>query len=229
MNYEARFDEILTRIEKVRVSVNQHQIVKIVAASKSADNAMIEAMYNIGQRSFGENKIQDMSDKVHDLIHLPLEWHFIGRLQTNKINQLIELNPFLMHSLSSLELAQEIDKRLHVKGKTLNALLQINSAYEEQKAGVLPQEALEIYEQITSTCKNINLKGVMSIGAHSEDEKIIQKSFETTYKMYETLESKGAKYCSMGMSGDFEVAIKYGATHVRVGTAIFGERYQKCE
>ncbi|MDD4506995.1 MAG: YggS family pyridoxal phosphate enzyme, partial [Sulfurospirillaceae bacterium] len=86
MNYEARFDEILTQIEKVRVSVNQHQIVKIVAASKSADNAMIEAMYNIGQRSFGENKIQDMSDKVHDLIHLPLEWHFIGRLQTNKIN-----------------------------------------------------------------------------------------------------------------------------------------------
>lgn len=221
MNYEARFDEILTRIEKVRVSVNQHQIVKIVAASKSADNAMIEAMYNIGQRSFGENKIQDMSDKVHDLIHLPLEWHFIGRLQTNKINQLIELNPFLMHSLSSLELAQEIDKRLHVKGKTLNALLQINSAYEEQKAGVLPQEALEIYEQITSTCKNINLKGVMSIGAHSEDEKIIQKSFETTYKMYETLESKGAKYCSMGMSGDFELAVQCGSNMLRLGSILF--------
>lgn len=221
MNYEARFDEILTRIEKVRVSVNQHQIVKIVAASKSADNAMIEAMYNIGQRSFGENKIQDMSDKVRDLTHLPLEWHFIGRLQTNKINQLIELNPFLMHSLSSLELAQEIDKRLHVKGKTLNALLQINSAYEEQKAGVLPQEALEIYEQITSTCKNINLKGVMSIGAHSEDEKIIQKSFETTYKMYEALEPKGAKYCSMGMSGDFELAVQCGSNMLRLGSILF--------
>ena len=173
MNYETRFDEILTRIEKTRVTTNQHQIVKIVAASKSADTTMIEAMYNIGQRSFGENKIQDMSDKVHSLVHLPLEWHFIGRLQTNKINQLIDLNPFLMHSLSSLELAMELDKRLHVKGKKLSTLLQINSAYEEQKAGVLPQEALEIYEQITSTCKNINLKGVMSIGAHSEDEKII--------------------------------------------------------
>lgn len=221
MNYEARFDEILTQIEKVRVSVNQHQIVKIVAASKSADNAMIEAMYNIGQRSFGENKIQDMSDKVHNLTHLPLEWHFIGRLQTNKINQLIELNPFLMHSLSSLELAQEIDKRLHVKGKTLNALLQINSAYEEQKAGVLPQKALDIYEQITSTCKHINLKGVMSIGAHSDDEKIIQKSFETTYKMYETLEPKGAKYCSMGMSGDFELAVQCGSNMLRLGSILF--------
>lgn len=221
MNYETRFDEILTRIEKTRVTINQHQIVKIVAASKSADTTMIEAMYNIGQRSFGENKIQDMSDKVHSLVHLPLEWHFIGRLQTNKINQLIDLNPFLMHSLSSLELATELDKRLHVKSKKLSALLQINSAYEEQKAGVLPQEALEIYEQITSTCKNINLKGVMSIGAHSEDEKIIQKSFETTYKIYEALEPKGAKYCSIGMSGDFELAVHCGSNMLRLGSILF--------
>ena len=221
MNYETRFDEILTRIEKTRITINQHQIVKIVAASKSADTAMIEAMYNIGQRSFGENKIQDMSDKVHSLEHLPLEWHFIGRLQTNKINQLIDLNSFLMHSLSSLELAVELDKRLHVKGKTLSALLQVNSAYEEQKAGVLPQNALEIYEQITSTCKNINLKGVMSIGAHSEDEKTIQKSFETTYKLYEALVPKGAKYCSMGMSGDFELAVHCGSNMLRLGSILF--------
>ena len=221
MNYETRFDEILTRIEKTRITINQHQIVKIVAASKSADTAMIEAMYNIGQRSFGENKIQDMSDKVHSLEHLPLEWHFIGRLQTNKINQLIDLNSFLMHSLSSLELAVELDKRLHVKGKTLSALLQVNSAYEEQKAGVLPQNALEIYEQITSTCKNINLKGIMSIGAHSEDEKIIQKSFETTYKIYEALVPKGAKYCSMGMSGDFELAVHCGSNMLRLGSILF--------
>lgn len=221
MNYEARFDEILTKIENTRVKVNQHQIVKIVAASKSADNAMIEAMYNIGQRSFGENKIQDMSQKVHDLEHLPLEWHFIGRLQTNKINQLLEINPFLMHSLSSIELAQEIDKRLHVKGQTLSVLLQINSAYEEQKAGVLPEEALDIYEQITATCKHLNLKGVMSIGAHSEDMKTIQKSFETTYKIYETLESKGAKHCSMGMSGDFELAVACGSNMLRLGSILF--------
>jgi pyridoxal phosphate enzyme (YggS family) len=221
MDFEKRFDEILTRIENVRVKVNQHQIVKIVAASKSADTEMIEAMYTIGQRAFGENKIQDMSDKVHALEHLPLEWHFIGRLQSNKINQLIDLNAFLMHSLSSLELAKEIDKRLAIKGKTLNALLQINSAYEEQKAGVLPEEALEIYEHIASTCKNIHLKGVMSIGAHSENEKTIQNSFEKTYKLYESLESKGAKYCSMGMSNDFELAVHCGSNLLRLGSILF--------
>jgi PLP dependent protein len=221
MTYEARMDEILTKIENVRLKVNQHQIVKMVAASKSADTQMIEAMYAIGQRAFGENKIQDLSDKVDVLSHLPLEWHFIGRLQTNKINQLIDLNSFLMHSLSSLELASELNKRLHVKGKTLSALLQINSAYEAQKAGVLPEEAIEIYEEITATCKHINLKGVMSIGAHTEDEKIIQKSFETTYKIYEALIPKGAKHCSMGMSNDFELAVHCGSNMLRLGSILF--------
>lgn len=221
MTYEARMDEILTKIENVRLNVNQHQIVKMVAASKSADTQMIEAMYAIGQRAFGENKIQDMSDKVDALSHLPLEWHFIGRLQTNKINQLIDLDAFLMHSLSSLELAREIDKRLAVKGKTLSALLQINSAYEAEKAGVLPEEAIEIYEQITATCKHINLKGVMSIGAHTEDEKIIQNSFETTYKIYEALIPKGAKHCSMGMSNDFELAVHCGSNMLRLGSILF--------
>lgn len=221
MDFTTRYDEILTKIEKARLSVNQHQIVKIVAASKSADTSMIEAMYNIGQRSFGENRIQDMSDKVNALKHLPLEWHFIGRLQSNKINQLIDLNPFMMHSLSSLELAQEIDKRLAIKGKTLNVLLQINSAYEEQKAGVMPEEALDIYEQISFTCKHLQLKGIMSIGAHSEDAIIIQKSFETSYKIYEALTPKGAKYCSMGMSGDFELAVKCGSNMLRLGSILF--------
>ncbi len=220
-HFVTTLDEILTRVEKARLRISEHHIVKIVAASKSADTSMIEAMYHAGQRSFGENKIQDMSDKVHALSHLPLEWHFIGRLQTNKINQLIDLDPFLMHSLSSVELAQEIDKRLHVKGKTMNVLLQINSAYEDQKAGVLPEIALEAYEQINLTCHNLRLKGVMSIGAHTDETNIVQKSFETTYKLFESLQSKGAKYCSMGMSGDFELAIACGANMIRLGSVLF--------
>jgi len=220
-NFVTTMDEILTRVEKARLSVDQHRIVKIIAASKSAEPSMIEAMYNIGQRSFGENKVQDMSEKVHALAHLPLEWHFIGRLQTNKINQLIDLEPFLMHSLSSIELAQELDKRLAVKGKTMNVLLQINSAYEEQKTGVLPEVALEVYENIKSACKNLHLKGVMSIGAHSEDTAIIKKSFETTYKIFDALQNKGAKYCSMGMSQDFELAIACGSNMIRLGSILF--------
>ncbi len=219
--YEKRYDEILTNIENVRVRVNQHQIIKIIAVSKSVDAKAIEDMYNIGQRAFGENRVQDLKSKVLELEKLPIEWHFIGRLQTNKINALIDLNPSLMHSCSSLDMAKEIDKRLGVKGKTMNLLLQINSAHEEQKAGVNPELAIDIYDEILATCKNINLKGVMSIGAHSEEEKLIKESFELTHSIYNNLENRGAKYCSMGMSGDYELAVECGANMLRIGSVLF--------
>lgn len=225
--YEERFDEILSNIEKVRLEVNQHQIIRIIAVSKSVDEKVIEEMYNIGQRAFGENRVQDYKTKKEKLDELPLEWHFMGRLQSNKINALIDLNPALMHSCSSLELALEIDKRLHVKEKTMNVLLQINSAYEEQKAGVLPEDALHIYEEISSTCKHINLKGVMSIGAHSSDKALIRKSFETTHAIFKKIESKGAKYCSMGMSQDYELAVECGSNMLRIGSTFFNERPTK--
>ncbi len=219
--YEERFDEILINIEKVRLEVNQHQIIKIIAVSKNVDSDAIQNMYNIGQRAFGENRVQDYKIKTELLNELPLEWHFIGRLQTNKINALIDLNPTLMHSCSSLEMAQEINKRLHVKGKTMNVLLQINSAYEEQKAGVLPEDAFNVYEKIISTCKNIKLKGVMSIGAHSDDESLVKKSFQITHAIFKKLESKGAKYCSMGMSSDYCLAVECGSNMLRIGSTLF--------
>jgi pyridoxal phosphate enzyme (YggS family) len=218
---EQRYDEVLTKIEDVRVRVNQHQIIKIIAVSKSVDADAIAKMYAIGQRAFGENKVQDLKNKAMILEALPIEWHFIGRLQTNKINALIELNPTLMHSCSSLEMAMEINKRLEVKEKTMNVLLQINSAYEAQKAGVMPEEAITIYDQIIATCPNINLKGVMSIGAHSDDKNQIKKSFEATYKIFESLSTKGAKYCSMGMSNDYELAVECGANMLRIGSRLF--------
>ncbi|WP_458701698.1 YggS family pyridoxal phosphate-dependent enzyme [Sulfurospirillum sp. 1307] len=219
--YEERYDEILTNIEKVRLRVNQHQIIKIIAVSKSVEAKQIEEMYSVGQRSFGENRVQALKEKVSQLENLPIDWHFIGRLQTNKINALIDLNPSLVHSVSSLELAKEIDKRLEVKNKKLNILLQINSAYEEQKAGVMPEVAKEIYEEISFTCKHLNLKGVMNIGAHSDNKKLVKKSFETTYKIYEDLQSKGAKICSMGMSNDYELAVECGANMLRLGSVLF--------
>ena len=120
--YEEKFDTIITNIEKVRLKVNQHQIIKIIAVSKTVDANAISQVYDIGQRAFGENKVQDLKTKVQTLEDLPLEWHFIGRLQTNKINALIDLNPYLVHSCSSLEMAIEINKRLEVKGKKMNLI-----------------------------------------------------------------------------------------------------------
>ena len=158
---------------------------------------------------------------MEKLEELPIEWHFIGTLQKNKINNLIDLNPTLIQSLDSLDLALELNKKLEAKNKKLSALLQINSAYEDTKAGVLPENALEVYKQILELCPNIILKGIMSIGAHVEDEKIIKESFRTTKKIYDKLVPFGAKYCSMGMSSDFELAIACGSNMIRVGSTLF--------
>ncbi|MDR1977089.1 MAG: YggS family pyridoxal phosphate-dependent enzyme [Campylobacteraceae bacterium] len=208
---------VLERIEKAR----QNEEIKLVAVSKTVTSLEVAKLYNAGCRAFGENKVQALKQKQEELSHLPIEWHFIGRLQTNKINQLIDLNPALVHSCDSLELAIQIDKRLKIKNKTLDILLQINSAKEASKAGVTPELALKTYEDILKTCPNLNLKGVMSIGAHTDDTDTIQKSFETTRGVYEQTKPYGAIYCSMGMSSDFELAIKCGANIVRLGSILF--------
>ena len=165
--------------------------------------------------------MQDLSYKSQTLESLPLEWHFIGNLQSNKINALLKLKPFMFHSLHSLSLANELQKRLERENLTLKTLLQINSAKETTKNGFDPESAYESYLQIQETCPNIKICGLMSIGAHTQDTKIIQNSFELTSKIYEKLQKNGANILSMGMSGDFELAIKCGSNCVRLGSTLF--------
>ena len=221
IEYKIYIDDVIRRVESARFRVSGHHIVKIVAVSKYSNTDEIARLYGIGQRAFGENKVQDLREKSQTLEELPLEWHFIGNLQKNKINNLLDINPTLFHSLDSLELAQELQKKLEAKDMRLDCLMQINSAYEESKHGFLPEEANAAYEQINAECPNINLRGVMSIGAHSEDKAIIKKSFETTYAIYQTLPN--ATICSMGMSGDFELAIECGSNMIRLGSIMFNK------
>jgi len=219
--YKLYIDDVIRRVEFARVRFDEKHIVKIVAISKYSTAQEIEKLYRIGQRAFGENKVQDLRAKSSELEELPLEWHFVGNLQKNKINNLLDINPALFHALDSLELAHELQKKLEARGMTLEALLQINSAKEESKHGVMPEVALDIYRQVEKECPNINLKGVMSIGAHTEDKVVIKKSFDTTYNIYKQLD--GATICSMGMSGDFELAIECGSNMVRLGSIMFNK------
>ena len=219
--YKIYIDDVVRRVEAARLKVSGHHIVKTVAISKYSTSDEIEKLYHIGQRAFGENKVQDLKAKAHELEDLPLEWHFVGNLQKNKINNLLDINPTLFHALDSLELAQELQKKLEAKDMTLDTLMQINSAKEETKSGLMPEVATQVYKQIQKECPNINLKGVMSIGAHSEDKEIIRKSFETTYTIYKELPD--ATICSMGMSGDFELAIECGSNMVRLGSIMFNK------
>ena len=218
VDYQNNLKELISEVEQARLQYNKKHIVKIVAVSKYSTASDIKSLYLAGQRAFGENKIQDLISKQNELNDLPIEWHFIGRLQKNKINHLIDANVSLFHSLDSLELALEIEKRLTTKNKSLNTLLQINSAYEESKAGVGPENAYEIYTQIEKTCPHIHLKGVMSIGAHTDKTEDIIKSFNTTKTIYNRL---NCDILSMGMSSDYPLAIQSGSNLIRVGSALF--------
>ncbi|WP_297813377.1 YggS family pyridoxal phosphate-dependent enzyme [uncultured Helicobacter sp.] len=212
---------VIERIEKARIAVDRHRIVRIVAVSKYSTQEEIAMLYACGQRAFGENKVQDFKEKSQFLESLPLEWHFIGSLQSNKINMLLSLNPFMLQSLHSLELAEQLQKRLHKENKNLRTLLQVNSAKEASKSGFMPEITYEMYLKIQESCPNLKLCGLMSIGAHTNDKTEIQKSFELTHKIFESLQNKGAEVLSMGMSDDFELAIACGSNCVRLGSVLF--------
>jgi len=217
----ANLDEVIWNIEEARITVSEHHIVQLVAVGKYTEVENIATLYDLGQRAFGENQVQQLKERMDTLEELPLQWQMIGSLQKNKINNLIDLRPTLMQSLDSLDLAEELNKKLDAKETKMNCLLQINAANEESKSGFSSQEAYDMYQTIKESCPNINLKGVMTIGAHSEDTKLIQQSFETTHSIYEKLTKEGATICSMGMSSDYTLAIKCGSNLIRVGSALF--------
>ena len=191
---------------------------RLIAVSKNVTQNEVISLYNQGLREFGENRVQELKRKSEILSNLDIKWHFIGRLQSNKINQLISLHPSLWQSCDGLEIALEVNKRLNYK---LGTLLQINSAKEESKQGVDPSDAIEIYKDIQNRCENLNLIGVMSIGANSDDENEIKRSFEITKNIFDKLKPQGALICSMGMSGDFNLAIECGSNMVRLGTILY--------
>ena len=211
-------DELIQRVEAARLRRSEHLIVQIVAVTKyTQDIEVLKRLYEDGQRAFGENRVQDMEEKVEALKDLPIEWHFIGNLQKNKINKLLKLNPFMIQSINSYELAEAINKRA---SKPIRCLLEINSSKEPTKQGLEPEKAIDTYLKIKEELPNINLQGVMTIGAHSDDEREIRKSFRLTYEIFDKLKPYGAKICSMGMSNDFEIAIEEGSNMIRVGRVL---------
>ncbi|QOQ88193.1 YggS family pyridoxal phosphate-dependent enzyme [Campylobacter corcagiensis] len=192
--------------------------VELIAVSKNVTSKEVKELFLQGQMSFGENRVQELVKKSTELKELNLNWHFIGTLQSNKINQLLRTRPTLWQSCNSLKLAQAVNKRLDY---TLDTLLEINVANEDSKSGIDPQKALKTYHAIMESCPNLNLKGIMCIGAHSDNELEVAKSFEKAYKIYENLQSMGAKICSMGMSSDYKIAIKCGSNMIRLGSLLF--------
>ena len=187
---------------------------------------MIREAYDLGIRDFGENKVQELVDK-YDMLPGDIRWHLIGHLQTNKVKYIVD-KAYLIHSVDSVKLAKEISKEASKRSLTVNILIEVNVSGEESKFGVSPDKLLETTEEIAAL-PAINIKGLMTVAPYVVDSEQNRGIFAQMMKftvdiMQKNIDNVSMDFISMGMSGDYEVAIEEGATYIRVGTSIFGER-----
>jgi len=204
--------------------------VKIIAVSKTKPIEAINEAIKAGQLYFGENKVQELVQKAQEIKHEKIEWHMVGHLQTNKVKLLLP-HVTLIHSVDSLKLAKEINKEAQKLNKIIPCLLQVYIAKEYTKFGL---SELELFNLLQSnefqSLKNIRVLGLMGIASNTDDIKIIENEFKFLRKLFEklidnvSLSNCDFKELSMGMSGDYKIAIEQGSTMVRIGSAIFGER-----
>ena len=218
---------LTNRLKEVQSKIPEN--VTLVAVSKTKPAEMILELYNSGQRVFGENKVQELCDKF-EVLPKDIEWHLIGHLQTNKVKYIA---PFvsLIHAVDSLKLLQEINKEALKNNRIINCLLQFHIAQEDTKFGLNFDEAEVILQSKEFVeMHNIKVVGVMGMASFTDNKELIEDEFRTLYNYFHLIKSHYFKYnsdfkeISMGMSGDFEIAIEEGSTMVRVGSSIFGER-----
>ena len=200
--------------------------VTLIAVSKTKPVETLREAYDLGVRVFGENKVQELVDKYGALPE-DIHWHMIGHLQRNKVKYIID-KAELIHSVDSLRLAETIEKEAEKHNITANILIEVNVAREESKFGVMPEELDEIVEKIAGF-NHLNVKGLMTIAPYVENPEENRAVFARLRKLSVDIASKNVdnmnmSILSMGMTNDYEIAIEEGATMVRVGTGIFGER-----
>jgi pyridoxal phosphate enzyme (YggS family) len=211
--------------------------VRLIAVSKTRSADEIKAVFEAGISDFGENKVQEITSK-YDILRMftknstknrNIKWHMIGHLQRNKVKYITDMVS-LIHSVDSLRLAEEIDRRANAAGTVMDVLIQINAAGEATKSGVAPEEAERLAAAVLDACGSVRVKGLMAMVPAVEDPGDARRYFERARSLYEAIGRKHRcerldfEWLSMGMTHDYEVAVEEGANMVRVGTGIFGPR-----
>ena len=218
---------IAKNIQKFKAEIPAE--VRLVAVSKTKPNEDIMEAYEAGQIIFGENKVQDLAAKA-EVLTPEIQWHFIGHLQRNKVKYIA---PFvsMIHAVDSLKLLKEINKQANNNNRIIHCLLQFHIADEDTKFGMDNGEVKELLESsVFSELMNIQIAGVMGMATYTDDINQIRNEFAKLKSFFEELKTKyffnqeGFKEISMGMSGDYKIAIEEGSTMIRVGSAIFGAR-----
>lgn len=219
--------QVNANIEKACAAVGRvPSEVTLVAVSKTKPVSMLQEAYDAGARVFGENKVQEIMDK-YDQLPSDIQWHMIGHLQRNKVKYIID-KVAMIHSVDSLRLAQTIEQEAAKKDLVMPILLEVNVAEEDTKFGLKVEEVLPLLEQISSF-SHIQVKGLMTIAPFVENPEENREVFRTLKKLSVDISAKNINnvtmsVLSMGMTGDYQVAVQEGSTMVRVGTGIFGER-----
>lgn len=198
--------------------------VQLVSVSKTHPVSAIQEVYDLGQKVFGENKVQEVTEK-YPFLPKDIQWHLIGHLQTNKVKYIAGFIDTIQ-SVDSEKLIREIDKEAGKNSRTINVLLQVKIAAEESKFGLEISEAKDLFEQyLSGKFQNIKITGLMGMATFTEDQDQIKKEFLTLKNLFDELNQlKKLETLSMGMSDDFPLAIECGANSIRVGSAIFGKR-----
>lgn len=225
-NLEQVIDNIQKACEKAGRDVKE---VTLIAVSKTKPIPMLQEVYDNGIRDFGENKVQEIMDK-HPLLPKDIHWHMIGHLQRNKVKYIVD-KVCLIHSVDSLRLAEEINTQAEKKNVEVDILVEVNIAQEESKFGIDKEDAVIMIEEIAKL-SNLNIKGLMTIAPFVENPEDNRKYFRQIKELsvditHKNIDNVSMGVLSMGMTGDYMVAIEEGATMIRVGTGIFGERNYK--
>jgi pyridoxal phosphate enzyme (YggS family) len=223
------------RLEKIRKRMKQAAIasgrseadIQLVAVSKTRSKEQVLEAFETGVSVFGENYVQEAREKFKALYTHPISWHFIGHLQSNKAKYVVTMFD-LIHSVDSLRLAKELDKHAGNNRRIQKVLVQVNIAEEDSKSGVSARNTLPLIEEM-SRLKNVAVKGLMTMPPYFNAPEKVRPFFKALRKLRDDIDrlhipGVSMQELSMGMSGDFEVAIQEGATLVRIGTAIFGAR-----
>ena len=222
-NLEAVEEKIRKACERAK---RDRSSVTLIAVSKTKPVSDIRIAMDCGITVFGENKVQEIRDKTEE-IKEPLSWHMIGHLQANKVKYLPG-KVCMIHSVDNKKLADEIEKQFSKADMTIDVLLEVNMAGEESKFGLSPKEVPDFVKEIADL-SHLNIRGLMTIAPYTDDPESNRQYFRGLKELMERINSMGIlknpmDQLSMGMTGDYEVAIEEGATFVRVGTGIFGER-----
>ena len=224
MNLAERYRSVLQTIEQTAQSVGRaKEDVELIVVSKNHPASLVAELVQLGQKAFGENRDQEASKKAEELKNLgfDVQWHFVGQLQSNKVKSVLEYAS-VIHSIDRPSLVGELSKQLSKQNKQIDGFIELNLTDDLGRGGVAPQELLPLAEQVLAV-EQINLLGVMAVAGLGKDP---AKEFERAIGLSQQLQTlaPSATKLSMGMSEDFEVAIRLGATQIRVGSAITGPR-----